>query len=130
MRSDQRFWAALAGVAGLTAAAFVTAAWVATGASRGSAQLGILLVGGSSLLALELKRRALARRSLPGVLGVVVGLFALRVGLVLGGASWARAHHLPQTAYVVGFFAMYILLQWVEIGFVVAEAKPPGRGGI
>jgi hypothetical protein len=110
------------GVLGLALARFGPG----TQAGRFAAVLGVGLAVGSSVVALLLKRWGFAR-SLQATLAAVGAVFMLRLVLVVVGLLVTKAHGGAWAAYVVGFFAPYLVLQWVEIIDVLAENRR-GRG--
>ncbi|MFZ5468658.1 MAG: hypothetical protein ACOZIN_04395 [Myxococcota bacterium] len=116
---------ALAGVAGIGVAGVVAAKLLAEGSERQAALLGVGLAAASGGLALWLKRRAV-RESLQAALKAVGVMFAVRVVLVAVGVWWVARQGLGPTAFVVGFFGVYFVVQWVEIGFLLAEQKRRG----
>lgn len=97
-----------------------------TGEGRFAALLGVGLAVGSSVVALGLKRWGFAR-SLQATLAVVGAVFMLRLVLVVAGLLVAKTHGGAMAAYVVGFFAPYLVLQWIEIADALAENRR-GRG--
>jgi len=95
---------------------------------RMSAFLG---VAGSMLagaLALTLKRRAMAK-GLNWALGMLGVAFGVRMVLVAAGLVYVMGAQLGPVPFTVGFFTVYLVLQWIEITYVMAEAKRRGRGG-
>lgn len=116
--------AAGAGVVGLLGA------YLAPGSPEGR-QSALLGVGASVLagaLALALKRRA-AARGLNWALGMMGVAFAVRMVLVGVGLAYVIRAELGPLPFTVGFFGVYLVLQWVEISYVLAEAKRRGGGG-
>lgn len=115
---------AVAGVAGVLGAYFLSRA--------PGDRLGALVgVGGSVLagaLAMVLKRRAVAR-GLNWALGMMGATFGLRMVLVAAGLVYVMRAGLGAMAFTLGFFGVYLVLQWNEITYVLAEAKRRGRGG-
>lgn len=122
-----RFAAAAAGVGlvGLLAALLLPREPEA----RQAAALGVVSVVLTGVLALVLKRRALAR-SLKVALAVVGVMFGVRLVLVAAGVVYVARAGLGVAAFTVGFFGVYFVLQWIEIGYVLVEAKRLGRGGV
>jgi hypothetical protein len=89
---------------------------------------GVALATLSGAAALSLKRWALAR-SVRSVLGMVGVMFCLRLGLVVAGLAYVRVKGASVVPFVVGFFAVYFVIQWVEISYVLAESRRLGTGG-
>ncbi len=119
-------WGGLMLGAGLLA---VLAAWwlpVQPG-DRLGAFLGVTAAGFSGAVALPLKRRAMAR-SVQAALKVLGAIFALRMTLVLAGLLFAKAKGGGLVAFVLGFFGLYFVLQWLEIGYLLAEQKRRSGG--
>jgi len=115
-----RFSAGIAatGLVGLLASALFTRAPV----DQRSASFGVGAATASGLLSLLLKRWAL-RHSLKAALAVVGTMFGIRLILVALGIAFLtfrRANSLP---FVMGFFAVYFVLQWLEISYVSGAAK-------
>lgn len=113
-------------VAGVTVAGLLAAQWLG-GQHKVAAQWGVGVAGVTGVLALFLKRRALKKKLsavlavvgwvlLARVVAVAVALFALmKAGQGVGG-------------FVVGFFGIYFVLQWVEIGYLLAVRKQMPAG--
>jgi len=81
---------------------------------------GVLLSAGAGALALVLKRLALGRKGLGAVFGAMAFGFVLR-GVLLGIGLSQVVHGAP-FAFVISFFAVYVLQQTVELTWVV-QAK-------
>lgn len=89
-------------------------------------------VAGSALagaVALALKRRAM-ERGLNWAMAMMGVAFGLRMVLVGAGLVVVMKAQLGAMAFTAGFFGVYLVLQWIEITYVMAEAKRPGRGGM
>jgi len=93
-----------------------------------STLLGVGLSVAAGAVALTLKRRALAR-GLNWTLGMLGAAFGLRMVLVAGGLVYVMREQLRPVPFTVGFFSVYLGLQWIEITYVMAETKRRGRGG-
>lgn len=107
--------------AGIAVGAVVLAAlWPAEGASRLAAAAGAALCGVTGMPALLLKQRA---RTLNGALLVVMTVFGVRAFAVMVGAMVAARWGGGVMPFVWGFFGTYFALQWVEISYLLAEAK-------
>ncbi len=87
-----------------------------------SAWIGVGAATGSGFLSLFLKRWAL-RRSLKTALMVVGVMFGIRLVLVALGIAFLTFSGANSVAFVFGFFAVYFVLQWLEIGYVSSAAK-------
>lgn len=83
----------------------------------------------SGLVALALKKRALAR-SVQGALAVVGQVFLLRMAMVAAGLVFVARAQWGAVAFTLGFFGVYFPLQWIEVGYVLAETKRRGQGGV
>ncbi|MCY1040441.1 hypothetical protein OV208_03830 [Corallococcus sp. bb12-1] len=95
---------------------------------RVAALLGVGLSAVVGVLALFLKRRALAQADLKAALKVVGVVFALR-GVAVGlGLAWVVSRNLSAIAFVGGFFGVYFALQWIEVSYVMAASKDPAGG--
>ncbi|MBI3184468.1 MAG: hypothetical protein HYZ28_20220 [Myxococcales bacterium] len=92
--------------------------------ARFPALLGVWLSALGGLAALLLKRLA-KPKPIPSALKVLGASFALRLLLAAAGLALVRSH---PYAFAAGFFGIYFTLQWVEIGYVLAEQRR-GRGG-
>lgn len=112
-------------VAGAAVAATMTPA-----DARPAAALGVGLASVSGVVALWWKRRAVAAGAdLNTALKAVGKTFGLRAVLVVVGLAWTVHARWSSLAYVLGFFGVYLALQWVELAYVLAAAKrPPGSG--
>lgn len=87
-----------------------------------AAWIGIGAATASGFLSLFLKRRAL-RRSLKTALVIVGVMFGIRLVLVALGITFLTFSGANTLAFVFGFFAVYFVLQWLEIGYVSSAAK-------
>lgn len=115
----------LVGALGLAASAyFPTGAAARMGAFVGVAEASL-----SSAAALSLKRWALAR-SLQAALAMIGATFGMRLVLLLAGLAYVRLKGNGVVPFVIGFFGVYFILQWVEISYVLAESKRRSRGGV
>jgi hypothetical protein len=76
----------------------------------------------SGAIALPLKQRAVAR-SLKAAMSVLGVVFGVRLVLLAAGLLFARFRGYSPVAFVVGFFGVYFVLQWIEISYVLAEHK-------
>src|SRR5689334_2060978 len=95
---------------------------------RLAAFLGVAESIFSGVVALGLKRRALAR-SVKGALAVVGQVFFLRMVLVAAGLVFVARAQWGAVAFTLGFFGVYFPLLWVEVGCVLVEAWRRGWGG-
>ncbi len=95
------------------------------------ARLGALVGCGAAALsgavALPLKRWAVAK-STNHALGAVAGVFGLRAVLVAAGLWGVLRQDGATWGFTLGFFGLYLVLQWSEISYVVAERKRLGPG--
>jgi len=91
--------------------------------------LGVGLSVGAGAVALLLKRRAMAR-GLNWTLGMLGVAFGIRMVLVAAGLVYVMKEALRPVPFTVGFFSVYLGLQWIEITYVMAESKRRGRGGM
>lgn len=117
-------WAVAAGFIGLGVAAAVGRA----PEERNAAVLGVALAVASTGMALFLKRRAL-KGSTPGAVQSMGVVFAIRFFLAGFGLVGVAVLGLGKMSFVIGFFATYFVLQWLEVGYVLAEKKRLGHGG-
>lgn len=90
--------------------------------------LGVAGSMAAGAVALTLKRRAMAR-GLNWALGMLGVAFGLRMVLVGLGLWYVMREGLRPVPFTAGFFSVYLALQWIEISYVMAEAKRRGRGG-
>jgi hypothetical protein len=97
------------------------------GAERNAALWGIAGALVTGVAALFLKRWAVAR-SLGAVLGAAGAIFGVRLLLLSGGIAVASSKHVGVLAFAAGFFAVYFVLQWLEIGYVSLEMRRPTMG--
>jgi hypothetical protein len=111
-------WVAGIGFAGLGCAAFL----VRQPSSRLGALLGVAASLLSGLIALSLKKWALDR-SLQLALGMIGVSFLLRLTFLGVGVAVAHAKAAGLLPFTAGFFGVYFPLQWVEIGYILAESK-------
>jgi len=109
---------AATGLVGLVASTLLTRAPV----DQRSACLGVSAATASGLLSLVLKRWAL-RHSLKAALAVVGVMFGIRLIAVALGIAFLTFRRVNSLPFVVGFFAVYFVLQWLEIGYVTGAAK-------
>lgn len=89
---------------------------------RTGALLGVAAAAASGLLALPLKRRALGV-SVQAALKVIGAVFAVRAVLVVAGLLFVRQRGVGPIPFVVGFFGVYFVVQWIEVSYVLAEQK-------
>ncbi len=121
--SKQRLSTYLGLTAGLGVVGLVAAyALPGENAARLAAMVGVALAVGSGAVALVLKRRAV-RVSLNAALKVMGVVFGVRLVLVGGGLFWVVHSGAPPTPFVIGFFSVYFVQQWVEISFVLGEQQ-------
>jgi hypothetical protein len=118
----------------VVAAGALGLAWAALGPrepeTRGAALVGVGEAFFSGLVALELKRRALAR-SVNWAVAMVAVMFLVRLLMVsLGLVVVVRVAGWSGMAFAVGFFAEYFVLQFVELTYVLIESKRRGQGGV
>lgn len=113
------------GAVGLLAAAFLPS----DPEARKAAFVGVAGSVGSSGLGLLLKRRFL-ERSVQATLAVVGAVFGVRMVMVALGVVLGTRAGWPVLAMVVGFFSTYLVLQCIEVAYVMAEMKRRGRGGV
>lgn len=111
-------WAAGAAVVGLVLAAVLPR----QPENRLAALVGVGLAALTGALALVLKRRAV-QVELSAALRVVGVVFGVRALAVVAGLWWVATRGLGRLAFVVGFFGVYFVLQWIEVSFVMAAAK-------
>jgi len=122
-----RKYAGLAAVA--SAVALGLAAGVPeSGASRRVALVGVLLAVATGVVGLSLKRRV-AHLGLNGALLVVVMVFGIRAVAVVLGLIWVVRGNLDAVAFVAGFFGTYLVLQSIELGYVMAASRDAAGGG-
>jgi len=93
-----------------------------------STLLGVGLSVAAGAVALTLKRRALAR-GLNWTLAMLGVAFGIRMVLVAAGLVYVMRENLRPVPFTVGFFSVYLGLQWIEITYVMAETKRRGHGG-
>lgn len=95
-----------------------------------SAHLGALVGVGMALLSglvgLWMKRKV-REAGIEVALRAVGVVFALRLLLMGGGLAWVMKRKAGQVEFVVAFFAVYFVLQWLEIGYVLSENKRRGQ---
>lgn len=96
-------------------------------AEQMSAFFGVASATFSGVFALSLKRWAMSR-ALKWALGTIVAVFFLRLLLVSAGLIAIRGRPGSITAFVIGFFCVYFVLQWLEISYVMVESKRRNRG--
>lgn len=114
-----------AGAVGLAGAALLPR----TPEQRMGAFVGVAVAAATGGVALELKRRAL-EKSLKWALAMLGVTFAMRlVALVPALLVTVRSGWSP-LAFVAAFFSLYLVLQWIELTYVMTEMKRRGRGGL
>lgn len=96
--------------------------------SRMGALLGVAASLLSGLIALSLKRWAMDR-SIQLALGMIGVSFLVRLVWIGVGIAVVMAKGASLLPFTAGFFGVYFPLQWVEIGYILAESKRRGRGG-
>jgi hypothetical protein len=122
----ERFWVYAALAAGVAAAGFAAAALLPhTAEGRLAALVGVGAAALSGVVALPLKRRAVAV-SMKAALMAMSAVFGVRVVLVAVGLVWVLDQSGQAIAFTLGFFGVYLVLQWVEISYVVAERNRRG----
>ncbi|MDY7226143.1 hypothetical protein [Hyalangium rubrum] len=95
--------------------------------NRWPAVWGVGLAALTGAVSLPLKRRAV-RKSLRAAMKAVGMVFALRVVAVAAGLYAMVSRGLEAWGFVVGFFGVYFVLQWVEISYVSAAARIAAGG--
>ena len=53
-----------------------------------------------------------------------------RMVLVAAGLVFVARAQWGAVAFTLGFFGVYFPLQWIEVGYVLAETKRRGQGGV
>lgn len=94
---------------------------------RWPALWGVGLAALTGAVSLPLKRHAV-RKSLKAALKVVVLVFGLRAVAVAAGLYAMVSRGMGPWGFVVGFFGVYLVLQWVEISYVSAAARIAAGG--
>ena len=117
-------WVGAIGLLGLAGAVLIPG----DRTSRMGALLGVAASLLSGLIALSLKRWALDR-SIQLALGMIGVSFLLRLVWIGVGFAVAISKGAGLLPFTAGFFGVYFPLQWVEIGYILAESKRRGRGG-
>lgn len=127
-RGGEIFWTH-AGLAAGTGAVGVALAFVLPRASESTraALIGVVLAAGTGAVGLALKRRAV-RKDLTAALKVVGLVFGMRAVGVGVGLWWVVDRGLSAVAFVVGFFATYFVLQWIEVSYVMAASRDAAGG--
>jgi hypothetical protein len=113
------------GTAGLAGAYFLPG----TPEGRLSAFVGVAGSVFAGAVALTLKRRAL-EKGIKWALQMLAVAFGVRVVLVGVGLVYVMARGVGAVPFTVGFFTVYLVLQWIEITYVLAETKRRSRGGL
>jgi hypothetical protein len=98
-----------------------------TAEHRWSALWGTGLAGLTAVVSLPLKRRAV-QKSLNAALKAVGLVFGLRAVAVAAGLYAMVTRGLGPWGFVVGFFGVYFVLQWVEISYVNAASRIAAGG--
>jgi hypothetical protein len=111
-----RRWLAATTLAGWAVAAAVPGPL----SEKAGALVGVSAAAGCGLLALFL-RRWTAERGFKATLWTLGILFGVRLVVLAAGIVASRAAGYGLVAFVIGFFAVYFALQWVEIGYLVRE---------
>lgn len=114
---------AAVGVVGAALAWQLAARW---GGGAG-APWGVGAAVGSSAVALLLKRWAMSR-TVAAALKVAGAVFALRLLGVTAGIGVMLARGVGPMPFVVGFLTAYVVVQWLEISFVLCEHKRRSPG--
>lgn len=96
--------------------------------ARLSAFLGVAGSVLAGVIALTLKKKAL-ERGLSWALGMLGVAFGVRAVMVAAGLFYVVRSNLGPMAFTASFFAVYLVLQWVEISYVLTESKRRGQGG-
>lgn len=121
----ERFMRYLALVAGVGLLGLVGAyALPQTGEGRLGALVGVAVSVAAGGVVLGLKRWALSR-SLNWALMMVGASFGIRLLAVTVGFAVVITRGAEKVAFIAGFFAVYFVLQWLEISYILAS---PGRG--
>lgn len=94
---------------------------------RWSALWGSGLAALTGAVSLGLKRYAM-RRNLQAALKVVGLVFGLRAVTVAAGVYVMVTRGPGPWGFVVGFFGVYFVLQWVEISYVSAASRSAAGG--
>ncbi len=120
----------LSGYLGMTAAVGVAGlvlAYLLPGENAGrlAAMVGVAAAVVSGAVALFLKRRAV-KVSVTAALKVMGVVFGVRLLMVAVGLLWVIRSGVPPIPFVIGFFGVYFVQQWIEISYVLAEQQ---RGG-
>jgi hypothetical protein len=105
----------------------LAAALPQTPENRWPALWGTGLAALTGVVSLGLKRRAV-QRSLKAALKVVSLVFGLRAVTVAAGLYAIVSRGLGPWGFVVGFFGVYFVLQWVEISYVNAASRSAAGG--
>ncbi|MGQ0505712.1 MAG: hypothetical protein ACT4TC_10375 [Myxococcaceae bacterium] len=113
--------------AGVGSVALVLAYLVPSGnAGKLAALIGVGASAVSGAVSLLLKYRAV-RVSVNAALKVMGVVFAIRLALVGAGLMVVLRSGFPPMPFVVGFFSVYFVQQWIEISYVLAEQQK-GKG--
>jgi hypothetical protein len=94
---------------------------------RWAALWGTGLAALTGAVSLGLKRRAV-RRNIQAALKAVALVFALRAVTVAAGLYVMVTRGPGPWGFVIGFFGVYFVLQWVEISYVNAAARNAAGG--
>jgi hypothetical protein len=94
---------------------------------RWSALWGAGLAALTGAVSLGLKRYAM-RRNIQAALKVVGLVFGLRAVTVAAGVYVMVTRGPGPWGFVVGFFGVYFVLQWVEISYVSAASRSAAGG--
>ncbi len=95
--------------------------------NRWSALWGTGLAAVTAVVSLPLKRRAV-QKSLKAALKALGLGFGLRAVAVAAGLYAMVTRGLGPWGFVVGFFGVYFVLQWVEISYVNAASRIAAGG--
>ncbi|MHB8878726.1 MAG: hypothetical protein ACYC8T_33925 [Myxococcaceae bacterium] len=121
------FWPYLGLAGGVAVVGVAVAGFGPWGPDRAGALVGTLAAALSVAVALPLKRRAV-RKSMNAALLAMAAVFGFRVVLLAAGLLWVLSKGTGAMAFTLGFFGVYLVLQWLEISYVMAERKRLGPG--
>jgi hypothetical protein len=111
----------------LAAGVAVVGLAIAEGQREWAALWGAGLAAVTAVVSLPLKRRAV-QKSLKAALKAVGLVFGLRTVAVAAGLYAMVSRGLGPWGFVVGFFGVYFVLQWVEISYVNAASRIAAGG--
>jgi hypothetical protein len=113
-----------AGAIGLVGAHLLARA----GPQRTGAQIGVIVSSLIGLAALYLKQWAI-KKSLNASLTILGFFFLIRLIILTVGVGLASAFHISGLAFAAGFLGIYLVVQWVEIGYLTKEQNRLKREG-